>query len=113
MPWIDVSLVKDSISASNYKSEAPSVLICDDTAMSIIDTTKITRNNQNMILVLLSSNNFIHHSPPSITLERFPYTAKADLVFVEMVNCNTCMMVNRNTSVMVSRNTSVVVSGNA
>jgi hypothetical protein len=36
-----------------------------------------------------------------------------ELLRLEMVNCNTCMMVNRNTSVMVSRNTSVVVSGNA
>jgi hypothetical protein len=81
MPWIDVYLVKDPISASNYKSERASVLICDDTAMSIVDTTKINRNNQNMILVLLSSNDFIHHAPPSISRERFPYTAKADLVF--------------------------------
>jgi len=81
MPWSDVSLVKDPISASNYKSGSPTVLICDDTAMNIIDITKIKENNNNMILVLLSSNDFIHHSPPSITRERFPYTAKADLVF--------------------------------
>ncbi len=81
MPWINVCVLKDPISASNYKSDRASVLICDDTAMTIVDRTKIYRNNKNTILVLLSSNDFIHHSPPSITRERFPYTAKADLIF--------------------------------
>lgn len=81
MPWINVCVIKDPISASNYKSGGASVLVCDDTAMSIVDTTKMNRNNRDMILVLLSFNDSIHHSPPSISLERFPYTAKADLVF--------------------------------
>jgi hypothetical protein len=82
MPWINVCVIKDPISASNYKSAgASSVLVCDDTAMSIVDTTKMNRNNRDMISVLLSFNDSIHHSPPSISRERFSYTAKADLVF--------------------------------
>jgi len=81
MPWIDVDIVKDPISASNYKFDNASVFILDDTAMTIIDAAKIKKSNKNTILVLLSSNSFIHHSPPSISRERFPYTAKSDLVF--------------------------------
>ena len=43
MPWINVCVVKDPISASNYKSDRASVLICDDTAMTIVDRRKICR----------------------------------------------------------------------
>ncbi|MFC2146816.1 hypothetical protein ACFLRT_05575, partial [Acidobacteriota bacterium] len=81
MPWINVDIVKDPVSASNYKSDKASVFIFDDTAMTIVDTAKIKKNNNNTILALLSSNGFIHHSPPSISRERFPYTANSDLVF--------------------------------
>ncbi|NIM12498.1 MAG: hypothetical protein GTO45_10355 [Candidatus Aminicenantes bacterium] len=81
MPWIHVDIVKDPISASNYKFDNASVFIFDDTAMTIVDTTKIKKNNNNTILALLSSNGFIHYSPPSISRERFPYTANSDLVF--------------------------------
>jgi hypothetical protein len=81
MPWIDVAVVKDPISASNCKHDSASVFIFDDTAMTIVDAAKIKKNNHNTILALLSSNAFIHSSPPSVSRERFPYTAKADLVF--------------------------------
>lgn len=81
MPWINVDIVKDPISASNYKYAKASVFIFDDTAMTIVDTEKIKKNNNKTILALLSSNGFIHHSPPSISRERYPYTANADLVF--------------------------------
>ncbi len=81
MPWIDVDIVKDPISASNYKFDNASVFIFDDTAMTIVDAAKIKKSSNNTILALLSSNSFIHHSPPSISRERFPYTAKSDLVF--------------------------------
>lgn len=81
MPWIHVDILKDPISASNYKHDKASVFIFDDTAMTLVDTAKIKRNNNNTILALLSSNCFVHYSPPSISRERFPYTAKSDLVF--------------------------------
>jgi hypothetical protein len=81
MPWMDVDIVKDPISASNYKFDSASVFIFDDTAMTIVDAARIKKNNTNTILALLSSNDFIHHSPPTICRERFPYTAKPDLVF--------------------------------
>jgi len=81
MPWVPVEILRDPISASNYKSEKPSVLMFDDVGMNIINATKIRQNNNDAILVLLSSNQSIHCSPPSVAGDNFPYTSKADLVF--------------------------------
>ncbi len=81
MPWVQVEILRDPISASNYKSEQPSVLMFDDVGMNIINATKIKQNNSDAVLVLLSSNQSIHCSPPSIAGDSFPYTSKADFVF--------------------------------
>lgn len=81
MPWINAEIVKDPLSASNYKSDKASVFIFDDTAMTMVDTAKMKKNSSNTILALLSSNGFIHHSPPPVCRQRFPYTAKSDLIF--------------------------------
>lgn len=80
-PWTKVDVLSDPQSVSNYKMDEASVLILDDTALIIIDTEKIRQNNKNVVMVLLSSNDFIHRSPPSVTRDRYPYTAKADLIF--------------------------------
>ena len=81
MPWIKVDVLSDPVSASNYKSEKLSVFLFDDTAMTFVDTEKICRNNQDVVLVLLSSNPFVQCSPHSIAEERYPYTTKTDLIF--------------------------------
>ncbi len=81
MPWVDVQVVADPISISNYRSEKVTVFILDDIAMTMTDTDKIRTNNEDPILVLLSSNQLIHCSPPSVSEGQFPYTKKADLVF--------------------------------
>jgi len=81
MPWVKVEVLADPISVSNYVSDQASVLIFDDIAMTLIDDKKIRQNNRDVVLVLLSSNNLIHCSPPSVAEDKFPYTAKADLVF--------------------------------
>jgi hypothetical protein len=57
------------------------VFIFDDTALNIIDTQKIRQSAKDTVLILLSSNEFIQCSPPSVAQEKYPYTAKADLVF--------------------------------
>ena len=81
MPWTEVNVLSDPISVSNYASDEASVIILDDTALIIVDTKKIRQNNKDVVLVFLSSNDFIHSSPPSVSLEKYPYTAKADLIF--------------------------------
>ena len=81
MPWTEVEIFNDPFSVSNYKSDKASVIILDDTALIVVDADKIRENNKDVVLVLLSSNDFINSSPPLITLEQYTYTAKADLVF--------------------------------
>lgn len=81
IPWTEVNVFTDPLSVSNYKSDKASVIILDDTAIMVVDTAKIRQNNKDIVLVLLSSNDFISHSPPSVTLEKYPYTGRADLVF--------------------------------
>jgi len=81
MPWTEVEIHHDPIAVSNYKSDKASVIILDDTALIVVDADRIRENNKDVVLVLLSSNDFISRSPPSIAHEKYPYTAKADLVF--------------------------------
>ena len=81
MPWTEVHVFSDPLSISDYKSDKASVIVLDDPALNLVDADKIRKNNKDVVLVLLSSNDFISRSPPSITLEKYPYTAKADLVF--------------------------------
>lgn len=81
MPWIEIKLLHNPVAASNFQSNQASVFLFDDTAITLIDTDKIRQRNKDAIVVLLSSNPYIHCSPPSAAREKYPYTAKADLVF--------------------------------
>lgn len=81
MPWIDIKVFSNPVSVSNYRPNQASIFIFDDTAMNIVDTQKIRQNSKDAVLILLSSNEFIRCSPPSVAEERFPFVAKADLVF--------------------------------
>lgn len=81
MPWITIKHLYDPATASNFQSEGASVYLFDDTAINLVDTAKIRQNNKDSIVALLSSNQYIHCSPPSAALEKYPYTEKADLVF--------------------------------
>ncbi len=81
MPWTEVKIFANPFSISQYKSEQASVIILDDSGLIVVDADKIRQNSKDVVLVLLSSNDFIGRSPPSITKEKYPYTAKADLVF--------------------------------
>ena len=81
MPWIEVITLSDPISASDYKSDFASVLLFDDMAMSFVDAEKVKNNNNDVVLILLSSNELINKSSPSVAQKKYPYTAKADLIF--------------------------------
>ena len=81
MPWIDIKVFSNPVSLSNYRPNQASIFIFDDTAMNIVDTQKIRQNSKDAVLILLSSNEFIQCSPPSVAEKRFPFVAKADLVF--------------------------------
>jgi hypothetical protein len=81
MPWTEVKIFSDPFSVSQYKSDEASIIILDDSGLIVIDADKIRQNNKDIVLVLLSSNDFISRSPPSVTHEKYPYTSKADLVF--------------------------------
>ena len=81
MPWLKTEVLSDPQSAMSYKSEEPCVFLFDDTALAILDSEKIRGQNQDAVLVLLSFQAFIQCSPPEAAVQRYPYTAKADLIF--------------------------------
>lgn len=81
MPWINCVVLSDPYSVSDFISDKASVFILDDTSMSFIDSGKIHDNNDDAVVILLSSNDQIHRSSPSVALEKFPYTGDADLIF--------------------------------
>jgi hypothetical protein len=81
MPWMECRVFADPQSVSDYQSDQATVFLLDDTSLSFIDAKKIHKNNRNAVIVLLSSNDLIHRSPPSVAVEKFPFTALADLIF--------------------------------
>ncbi|UCE40741.1 MAG: hypothetical protein JSV17_15035 [Candidatus Aminicenantes bacterium] len=81
MPWVTVKIISDPISAGNYQSEEAMVLIMDDVALNLVDTSTVKHKNKDAVVVLLSATELIHCSPPAVAQEKLPYTAKADLVF--------------------------------
>jgi len=73
--------MNDPLSASNYESKRAIVFIFDDTALTLVDTDKIRRLNQDAVIILFSSLDFIQSSSPEAAQQKYPYTSKADLVF--------------------------------
>lgn len=81
MPWVAIDVITDPLSVGNYRSDGAMVLILDDVALNLVDTTEVKQKNEDVVVVLLSASELIHCSPPSVAEEKLPYTAKADLVF--------------------------------
>jgi hypothetical protein len=81
MPWITVDVLNDPFSLENIRPEGPVVLILDDVALNLANTEHIRQKNEDLIIALLSANEFIQCSPPSVTQQKYPYTKKADFVF--------------------------------
>lgn len=81
MPWLKTEILYSPQSVSHYKSDQTTVFLFDDTALPLIDAKKIRSDNPDAVVILLSANSFIHRSPPQLAKEKYPYAAKADLVF--------------------------------
>ncbi len=81
MPWIRIDVMTNPLAVSNNTSDAPTVFIFDDTALNVVDAESIRKFNSDAVLVLLSLNEFVHCSPPSVARAKLPYTQKADLTF--------------------------------
>ena len=81
MPWITVDVLSDPLSLENIRSDGALVLILDDVALNLANTEQIRQKNKDVIVALLSANELIHCSPPSVTQQKYPYTKKADFVF--------------------------------
>jgi hypothetical protein len=81
MPWLKTEVFCNPQSVSDYKSDQATVFVFDDTALPLVDGDKIRANNSDAVVALLSANSFIHCSPPQPAKEKYPYTAKADLVY--------------------------------
>jgi hypothetical protein len=81
MPWLKTEILGSPQSVSDCASDQTTVFLFDDTALPLIDAEKIRKNNPDSVVVLLSANYFIQRSPPQPAKEKYPYTAKADLVF--------------------------------
>ena len=81
MPWVDTQTIFSPVSVQRFHSNQAAVLICDDTAMNLIDSAALKQKNPDIMVALLTSMNSISCSPPAVSAEKYPYTAKADLIF--------------------------------
>ncbi len=88
MPWVKVQIFKEPSSVIGFKSEEAAVLICDDTALNLLDTDKLKRNNPDLVVALLSSLESIQCAPTVISAQKYPFTRKSDLMFA--VNRKDC-----------------------
>ncbi|MGB8953238.1 MAG: hypothetical protein WCC06_11315 [Candidatus Aminicenantales bacterium] len=87
LPWLRTEIIYDPQSVMHYASPEATVFLLDDTSLAFLDAERIRIQNKNVIMVLLSYQEFIQCSPPQAAKQKYPYTAKADLVFA--VNQNT------------------------
>jgi hypothetical protein len=99
MPWLSARVLPDPFSVSNYQTDQATAFVFDDTAINLVETINIKQNNKNAAIILLTSNDFIQCSPPSIAAQKFPYSSKADLVFA----CNSSDCASDNIIVSVVR----------
>jgi len=81
IPWVNVHVFTDPFHLMNFQSEDASVLLCDDTGLNLLDTQSLKKNNPDLVIVLLSSIEIIHCSPTAVSVQNYPYTGKADLIF--------------------------------
>lgn len=81
MPWLKVKVFSNPLSVSEFKTDRAAVYLFDDNALSFVDTKKIRDYNKDAVIVLLSSDELIHCSPPAVAEEKLPYCKKADLIF--------------------------------
>jgi len=81
MPWLKTEILSSPLSVLRSESQRPVVFLFDDTSLPIVSAARIRARNPEAVIVLLSANAFIDSTPPQAAREKYPYTAKADLVF--------------------------------
>ncbi|MEW6747007.1 MAG: hypothetical protein AB1486_30080 [Planctomycetota bacterium] len=81
MPWIDIIAPTNPLAASSLTCNEACAFVLDDTAITLVQPEAIRKNNADAVIVLLSANPLVQCSPPPVALAKFPYTARADLVF--------------------------------
>jgi len=86
MPWIKTEIFSSPQSVSRFKSGQITVFLFDDTALPLVDSDRMRKNNPGCVIILLSANPYIHSSPPQLAKIRYPYSAKADLVFAYSIS---------------------------
>jgi hypothetical protein len=81
MPWTRIEILTNPRHVAECPAEGACVFLFDDTGLNLTDTKRIRRVRPDSLIVLLSSNIFVQCSPPNVARVKYPYTAKADLVF--------------------------------
>lgn len=81
MPWTKVEIGRDPFSLGSGRGAGATVLIFDDTGLIVSEIGRSRNGETDNVAVLLSFNDFIQGSPPAAASARYPYAAKADLVF--------------------------------
>ncbi len=82
MPWVTPRILTAPAEAMQIPpGKGASVLICDDTALNLLDTDTIKKRNPDLVVALLSSMEVIRCSPPSVSAVKYPYLSRADLIF--------------------------------
>lgn len=88
MPWVGIRNHSGPASVMSLASKLPGVLLCDDTAAAVLDLAGLKRGNPELVTALLTAVDFIQRSPPAAAAAKYPYSARADLVFA--VNRRDC-----------------------
>jgi hypothetical protein len=81
LPWLKADVLRDPSSLARISSDEASVFLFDDTSLPLVETQGLRDRNPNAVFVLLSFQTFIQCAPPEPARRKYPYTAKADLVF--------------------------------
>jgi hypothetical protein len=81
MPWIKADVLTDPLLLEKMRPDGAMVLVLDDVALNLANIELLRQKNKDVIVTLLSANEFIQCSPPSVSLQKYPYTKKADFVF--------------------------------
>ena len=81
MPRVTPRVLTSPMEAIRQPAGQASVLICDDTALNLLDAAAIKKRNPDLVIALLSSMKVVSCSPPSMSAEKFPYISRADLIF--------------------------------
>ncbi len=81
MPWTKVEIGRGPFAPGRGADGGATVRVFDDAGLIVSETGRAMEGAADELSVLLTFNDFIQGSPPAEAKEKYPYTAKADLVF--------------------------------